>query len=76
MSIDERANGRLDDELYERVGRPLEADHWGEFLAVTDDGRFIVGPDDVTVSQKAYEDFQGAFLHIYNVGERVVGRIR
>ena len=31
------------DELYERYGKPLEAEHWGEFVAISPDGRTILG---------------------------------
>lgn len=49
--MEERA--RKDDRLYERHGRDLEADHDGEFVAISDDGRLIVGPDELSVSDEA-----------------------
>ena len=51
-----------DDRLYERYGKPLEADHKGEFVAISDDGQIILGPDELTVSTRAIEQFgSGAF---------------
>jgi len=35
---------REDERLYERYGRPLDPDHRGEFVAISDDGRIIIGP--------------------------------
>ena len=35
--------------LYERHAKHLEATHWGKFLALAPDGRYLVGDNDVTV---------------------------
>ena len=51
-----------DDHLYERFGRPLERAHDGEFVAIADDGRTILGEDELAVAQQAIERFgRGAF---------------
>ncbi len=31
-------------ELYDRYGKPLEAEHWGEFAAIDTDGTVILAP--------------------------------
>ena len=36
--------------LYEQYGKPLEQEHWGEFVAIFLDGRTLVGVDLVDVS--------------------------
>ncbi len=63
------------DELYERYGKLLEAKHRGEFLAVSQDGRTLVGPDLADVVEKAAAEF-GPENFIFKVGEKVVGRWR
>lgn len=63
------------DELYETYGRPLEADHRGEFLAVSPDGRTIIGSTLREVARKATETF-GPGNFVYKIGEREVGRWR
>jgi len=61
--------------LYETFGEPLEQEHWGKYLAVSPDGRTILGDDLEGVSQEAAETLgQGNFL--FKVGEVDVGRIR
>ena len=71
-------NGELDhrfDELYERYGKPLEAKHHGEFLAVSRDGRTLLGHDLAEVVEKAASEF-GPESFIFKVGEKAVGRWR
>ena len=67
--------GRRFDELYERHGTPLEADHLGQYLAVSPDGRTVLGPDLLDVACQAKEQLgPGCFL--YKIGERAVGAWR
>src|SRR5690242_18391622 len=49
--------GQRDDLLYDQYGKHLEAEHFGEFVAICEDGRTILGTEDVTVSGKANEQF-------------------
>ena len=61
--------------LYEQYGRPLEEDHWGEYVAISPDGRTVLGASRLEVLDKALAQFgPGSFL--FKVGERVVGRWR
>lgn len=58
--LDQR--GEKDDRLYEHFGRPLERALTGEFVAIADDGRTLVGKDELSVAQQAIERFgRGAF---------------
>ena len=53
---------RKDDRLYERYGRPLEAEHAGEFVAISDDGRVVLGLDELVLAMEALSQFgTGAF---------------
>ena len=62
------------DAIYERFGRPLEAAHWGEFVAIMPDGRHVIGVDSHAVALEAFEKFgRGAFL--YKVGPVAIGRM-
>lgn len=61
--------------LYEQYGRPLEQEHWGEYIAIFPDGRFLLGPSRLEVLDQALAQFgPGSFL--FKVGEKVVGRWR
>jgi hypothetical protein len=61
--------------VYEQFGKPLEADHWGRYVAITSDGRTLLGDTLYDVSEQATEAFgYGSFL--FKVGERAVGKIR
>lgn len=60
------------DELYERYGKPLEREHWGEFVAVSTDGRTLLRPTLLDAAQGALQAF-GPGSHIFKVGDRVVG---
>jgi hypothetical protein len=43
------------DRLYELYGKPLEAEHWGEFVAISPDGRTLLGPSADEVGRAARE---------------------
>lgn len=63
------------DRLYEQYGKPLEQEHWGEYIAIFPDGRFVLGQSRLEVLDQALAQFgPGSFL--YKVGVRVVGRWR
>lgn len=61
--------------LYETYAKHLEADHWGEYVAISRDGRVVLGEDDMEVFRAAKEAFgPGSFM--FKVGDRVMGRFR
>jgi len=59
--------------LYEPY-RFLEKDHWGEFLLVAPDGRYVVNPDEILAMDEAYEKL-GNGLIMFKVGEMVSGKL-
>jgi hypothetical protein len=42
-----------DDLLYEKYGKPLEKEHAGEFVAISDDGQIILGDSQLAVLKRA-----------------------
>ena len=62
-------------ELYEKFVSPVEANHVGEYVAVTRDGRMIFGPTLHDVVRRAPLEL-GFGSRAYKVGERAVGYIR
>lgn len=67
---------REDDRLYEKHGRPLENEHWGELIAIGPDGRIIFGEGRQSgeVAKEAIDKFGGGNFVLTSVGERVVGQ--
>ncbi len=63
------------DDLYERYGKPLEADHWGEYLVIMPDGRTILGETPIDAGHQAVRTF-GRGGYLFKVGDRVVYRLR
>lgn len=63
------------DELYERYGKPLEAEHWGEYLAISPKGEIILGFSPLEAAQKATEAF-GRGIFLFKVGEIAVYKWR
>jgi hypothetical protein len=61
--------------VYEQYGKPLEAEHDGKFLAVSPDGRTLVGLTLLDVAQRARAEF-GAGNFLFRIGTRSVGKIR
>ncbi len=63
------------DDLYDRYGKPLEAAHQGKYIAITGDGRTLVGPSAQDVMRRAVRAF-GPGSYVFKLGERAVGRLR
>jgi hypothetical protein len=57
-----------DDALYERYAKHLEAEHRGEFVAISLDGQVIVGPDRVQVVWAAAERFGEGNFSLRKIG--------
>jgi hypothetical protein len=65
-----------DRRLYERHGRPLEAAHTGEFVAISDDGKIILGFDYLTVSKEAVRRFGGGNFALRKIGANAEFHLR
>lgn len=65
-----------DERLYERFGKTLEAKHEGEFVAIAEDGRFIVDGDQMRALEKAIERFGSGNFAFRKIGSRALGRWR
>lgn len=59
---------REDARLYERYGKPLEAEHTGAWVAIGPTGEVIVGPDDYTVSEEASRRFGDGEYAVRRIG--------
>jgi hypothetical protein len=61
--------------LYRQYGKPLEADHGGKYLAVSEQGKTILANTLLEVVEKARATF-GPGSFIFKVGPRSVGTWR
>jgi hypothetical protein len=68
--------GRRDDALYELYGKALESQHTGDFVAISEDGRLIVGPDELAVTSQAAEQFGSGKFAFRRIGWDFEGHIR
>ncbi len=66
---------KLGDQLYQQYGRPLEKNHWGEFVAISKEGKTVLGNDLIRVMKKSLADF-GPGSHVFKVGEKAVFKWR
>ncbi len=71
-----RQRAEKDDQLYERYGKPLEAEHTGEYVAISDDGEIILGKDDLEVGREALEQFGSGKFALRKVGYLAVWKWR
>jgi len=62
------------DRLYDEFVRPLEQDHYGEFIAITWDGQILLGPTLRDVMVRAKEAF-GPGNFVFKIGPKAVGRM-
>jgi len=65
-----------DDELYERYGRSLEAEHAGEFAAISRGGQVIRGTEELAVAKEALEQFGEGTFALRRIGARAELRWR
>jgi hypothetical protein len=63
------------DKLYEQYGRPLEAEHWGEYVVITPDGRTLLAPTFADAVARSSDEFGGGNF-VFKVGPRVVVTLR
>ncbi len=62
--------------IYDRYVRSLESQHWGKFVAVSLDGRVLLGDDREAVAKEAFCQFGSGNFVMMRVGLKVVGKIR
>lgn len=60
--------------LYEQYGKPLEAEHWGKYLAVHPDGRTVLTDDYETLKERAHAEL-GMGIYVFKVGPRAVHKM-
>lgn len=63
------------DALYEQYGRPLEAEHLGQYVAIAADGRTVLAPTVLEVIDRAVDSL-GPGVFVFKVGEKVVWKFR
>jgi hypothetical protein len=61
--------------LYEHYGKPLEAEHRGEYVAISARGKTIVGKNLTEVVTNALKHF-GKGNFVFKIGSRAVGAFR
>lgn len=71
LTAADRDRKRQADELYERYARPVEAEHRGQYVAISSEGRTVFAGTVHDALDKAVEAFgPGAF--VFKVGEKTV----
>ena len=61
--------------LYEQYGKPLEAEHWGEYLAVHPDGQYVPDADGEAAHSRALNELGNGYF-LFEVGPKAVIRWR
>lgn len=73
--LNQKQLNKIGDNLYKKYGKPLEKNHKGDYLAISEKGDTIVGRDYLKVALKARSTFgPGSFL--YRVGEKAIWKWR
>ena len=75
MTARESTNRETAETLYNQYGKPLEETHPGQYVAISKDGKTIVGPTMLEVMQKAKASF-GPGNYVFKLGQRAVGKWR
>jgi hypothetical protein len=61
--------------LYEQYGKPLEAEHKGEYVVISNNGNIIMGKNLTEVVMRSIERF-GKGNFVFKIGSRAVGSFR
>jgi hypothetical protein len=61
------------DALYESYGKPLEKTQWGRYVAISQDGKFVIADSVLDLMQQAKTTL-GPGSFIFKIGERAVGK--
>jgi len=75
MAVTEEERKRQADALYERYGKPLEQEHEGQYVAISPEGKILLGSTMLDVLRDARASF-GPGNFIFKVRTRAVGRWR
>lgn len=75
MAAVDREHKHIADQLYDRYGRVLEAEHPGEHLAICPGGQTVISPVLIDVMQQARAAL-GPGSFVFKVGERAVWKWR
>ena len=59
-----------DARLYEQYGKPLEKDHAGEYVAISQDGQTILSNDPDEILRKAVAQFGSGNFALAKIGEK------
>ena len=59
------------DALYDKYVQPLEAEHWGKFVAVAPDGRTMLGNNPYKIDMEAWNAF-GDEAVMFEIGEKEI----
>ena len=65
---------RVDGDLYDEYGKPLEETHAGRFIAISDDGRTIIGEDMDQIVLRAINDFGSGNFAFRKIGAPALGK--
>ena len=63
-----------DNRLYERYGKPLEKEHWGELVAIGPDGTVLFDEDSDELFTDAIDRFGSGNFAFTRIGERALGQ--
>jgi len=75
MTIDSEWTAQKDAErrrLYEKYGKPLEANHAGEFIAISMDGEILLGKRDGETLRRALDKFGRGNFAMARVGSETM----
>lgn len=62
-------------DLYRKYGKPLEDQHWGEYVAISKVGKTVLDNDLIKVMKKSLAAF-GPGSYVFKVGEKAVYKWR
>jgi hypothetical protein len=75
MATENQTLTKKAEQLYEHYGKPLEPEHAGKYVAISHEGKTIIGTTVLDVAQRAKAAF-GPGSFVFKIGERAVWKFR
>lgn len=74
-NLNQKQLNKAGDDLYKKYGQPLEDEHWGEYIAISNAGETVLGDDLIKVMKKSLIRL-GPGSFVFKLGEKAVYKWR
>ena len=74
-TLNQKQLNKIGDDLYKKHGKSLEDKHWGEYVAISKQGKIVLSPDLNEVFKESLQKL-GPGSFVFKVGEKAIWKWR